>query len=61
VIRHKNFLSGFRREVQGWQVKLPFEKLVHALHNFPEGALQLDTFLSLAYNIKVPTTYLPQF
>jgi hypothetical protein len=35
-------------------VKLPFEKLVHALRNFPEGALQPDTLLPLAYNIKVP-------
>ncbi|CAM6030308.1 unnamed protein product [Sphagnum balticum] len=34
-------------------VKLPFEKLVHALRNFPEGALQPDTLLPLAYNIKV--------
>jgi len=35
-------------------VKLPFEKLVQALRNFPEGALQPDTLLPLAYNIKVP-------
>lgn len=36
-----------------WQVKLPFEKLVHALRNFPEDALQPDVLLPLAYNIKV--------
>ncbi|KAH9572565.1 hypothetical protein CY35_02G157900 [Sphagnum magellanicum] len=35
-------------------VELPFEKLVHALHNFPRRALQPNTFLPLAYNIKVP-------
>lgn len=34
-------------------VKLPFEKLVHALRNFPEDALQPDVLLPLAYNIKV--------
>jgi hypothetical protein len=37
----------------GWQVKLPFEKLVHALRNFPDDALQPDVLLPLAYNIKV--------
>ncbi|KAG0577570.1 hypothetical protein M758_5G157900 [Ceratodon purpureus] len=34
-------------------VKLPFEKLVHALRNFPEEALQPDVLLPLAYNVKV--------
>jgi len=34
-------------------VKLPFEKLVHALRNFPEDALNPDTLLPLAYSIKV--------
>ncbi len=42
-------------------MKLPFEKLVHALRNFPKGAFQPDTFLPLAYNIKVPTACLPWF
>jgi hypothetical protein len=45
----------------GWQLKLPFEKLVHALCNFLEGALQPDIVISLTYNIKVPTTYYPWF
>ncbi|CAN6448707.1 unnamed protein product [Victoria cruziana] len=34
-------------------VKLPFEKLVHALRNFPEDALDPDTLLPMAYSIKV--------
>lgn len=34
-------------------IKLPFEKLVHALRNFPEEALLPDVLLPLAYNIKV--------
>lgn len=43
----------------GRQIQLPFEKLVHALRNFPEAALQPDVLLPLAYNIKVPS--LPYF
>ena len=34
-------------------VKLPFEKLVHALRNFPEDAMVPDTLLPLAFSIKV--------
>lgn len=34
-------------------VKLPFEKLVHALRNFPEDALAPDTLLPMAFSIKV--------
>ncbi|CAM6103036.1 unnamed protein product [Calypogeia fissa] len=34
-------------------VKLPFEKLVYALRNFQEDALQPDTLLPMAYSIKV--------
>ncbi|KAG6743068.1 hypothetical protein POTOM_054013 [Populus tomentosa] len=34
-------------------VKLPFEKLVHALRNFPEGAMDPDTVLPMANSIKV--------
>lgn len=34
-------------------VKLPFEKLVHALRNFPEDALCPDTLLPMAFSIKV--------
>ncbi|KAI4320341.1 hypothetical protein MLD38_033836 [Melastoma candidum] len=34
-------------------IKLPFEKLVHALRNFPEDALDPDTLLPMAYSIKV--------
>lgn len=34
-------------------VKLPFEKLIVALRNFPEDALDPDTLLPLAYSIKV--------
>lgn len=34
-------------------VKLPFEKLVYALRNFPEDALNPDTLLPMAYSIKV--------
>ena len=36
-----------------FQVKLPFEKLVHALRNFPEGAMDPDTVLPMANSIKV--------
>lgn len=36
-----------------YQVKLPFEKLIHALKNFPEDAMNPDTLLPLAYSIKV--------
>ncbi|XP_010485491.1 PREDICTED: ecotropic viral integration site 5 protein homolog [Camelina sativa] len=34
-------------------VKLPFEKLIHALKQFPEDAMNPDTLLPLAYSIKV--------
>ncbi|KAJ0249808.1 Plant adhesion molecule 1 [Hirschfeldia incana] len=34
-------------------VKLPFEKLIHALKTFPEDAMNPDTLLPLAYPIKV--------
>ncbi|CAJ2665898.1 RabGAP/TBC domain protein [Trifolium pratense] len=34
-------------------VKLPFEKLIHALKNFPEDAMNPDTLLPLAYSIKI--------
>ncbi|XP_020274885.1 EVI5-like protein [Asparagus officinalis] len=34
-------------------VKLPFEKLIHALRNFPEDAMDPDTLLPLAFSIKV--------
>ncbi|XP_027154692.1 EVI5-like protein isoform X1 [Coffea eugenioides] len=34
-------------------VKLPFEKLIHALRNFPEDALNPDVLLPLAYSTKV--------
>ncbi|KAL3723455.1 hypothetical protein ACJRO7_035612 [Eucalyptus globulus] len=34
-------------------VKLPFEKLIHALRNFPEHAMDPDTLLPMAYSIKV--------
>ncbi|KAH7298240.1 hypothetical protein KP509_25G033200 [Ceratopteris richardii] len=34
-------------------VNLPFEKLVHALRNFPEDALRPDTLLPMAFSIKV--------
>nr|ACU20228.1 unknown [Glycine max] len=34
-------------------IKLPFEKLIHALKNFPEGAMNPDTLLPLAYSIKI--------
>ncbi|KAG2710747.1 hypothetical protein I3843_04G041900 [Carya illinoinensis] len=33
--------------------KLPFEKLIHALRNFPEDAMDPDTLLPLAYSMKV--------
>ncbi|CAJ1947272.1 unnamed protein product [Sphenostylis stenocarpa] len=35
------------------KVKLPFEKLIHALKNFPENAMNPDTLLPLAYSIKI--------
>ncbi|GAV60061.1 RabGAP-TBC domain-containing protein [Cephalotus follicularis] len=34
-------------------VKIPFEKLIHALRNFPEDAMDPDTLLPVAYSIKV--------
>ncbi|KAF8012780.1 hypothetical protein BT93_I0819 [Corymbia citriodora subsp. variegata] len=36
-----------------YMVKLPFEKLIHALRNFPEHAMDPDTLLPMAYSIKV--------
>jgi len=33
--------------------KLPFEKLIHALRNFPEDAMDPDKLLPMAYSIKV--------
>ncbi|KAK4765941.1 hypothetical protein SAY87_007583 [Trapa incisa] len=34
-------------------IKLPFEKIIHALRNFPEEAMDPDTLLPVAYSIKV--------
>ncbi|KAM4116258.1 hypothetical protein ACB094_02G036500 [Castanea mollissima] len=34
-------------------IKLPFEKLIYALRNFPEDAMNPDTLLPVAYSIKV--------
>ncbi|XP_022772057.1 EVI5-like protein isoform X3 [Durio zibethinus] len=34
-------------------IKLSFEKLIHALRNFPEDAMDPDTLLPMAYSIKV--------
>ncbi|KAM3755404.1 hypothetical protein ACB098_02G037200 [Castanea mollissima] len=34
-------------------IKLPFEKLIYALRNFPEDAMNPDTLLPMAYSIKV--------
>ncbi|XP_074570149.1 uncharacterized protein LOC141826750 [Curcuma longa] len=34
-------------------IKLPFEKLLHALKNFPDEAMNPDTLLPLAFSIKV--------
>ncbi|XP_027358966.1 EVI5-like protein isoform X2 [Abrus precatorius] len=34
-------------------IKLPFEKLIHALKNFPEDAMNPNTLLPLAYSIKI--------
>ncbi|XP_049400965.1 uncharacterized protein LOC125864877 isoform X2 [Solanum stenotomum] len=34
-------------------VKLPFEKLIHALRNFPEDAMNPDILLPMAFSIKV--------
>ncbi|XP_014516604.1 EVI5-like protein [Vigna radiata var. radiata] len=34
-------------------VKLPFEKLIHALKNFPGNAMNPDMLLPLAYSIKI--------
>ncbi|KAK4339777.1 hypothetical protein RND71_041239 [Anisodus tanguticus] len=36
-----------------FEVKLPFEKLIHALRNFPEDAMNPDILLSMAFSIKV--------
>ncbi|GAB2299881.1 hypothetical protein Dimus_033931 [Dionaea muscipula] len=34
-------------------VKLPFEKLIHALRNFPDEVMDPDTILPMAYSIKI--------
>ncbi|KAF9599296.1 hypothetical protein IFM89_036594, partial [Coptis chinensis] len=34
-------------------IKLPFEKLIHALRNFPDEAMDPDILLPMAYSIKV--------
>lgn len=34
-------------------IRLPFEKLIHALRNFPEDAMNPDILLPMAYSIKV--------
>ncbi|XP_021887995.1 EVI5-like protein isoform X2 [Carica papaya] len=34
-------------------IKLPFEKLIHALRNFPAEAMDPDVLLPMAYSIKV--------
>ncbi|KAK7860433.1 uncharacterized protein LOC112010922 [Quercus suber] len=34
-------------------IKLPFEKLIYALRNFPEDAMDPDMLLPMAYSIKV--------
>lgn len=34
-------------------VKLPFEKLIHALRNFPDEVMDPDTLLPLAYSMKI--------
>ncbi|RWR87300.1 rab GTPase-activating protein 1-like protein isoform X2 [Cinnamomum micranthum f. kanehirae] len=36
-----------------YEIKLPFEKLIHALRNFPEDAMNPDTLLPMAYSVKV--------
>ncbi|CAN4110882.1 unnamed protein product [Withania somnifera] len=43
-------------------VKLPFEKLIHALRNFPEDAMNPDILLPMAFSIKLPSisTKLPR-
>ncbi|KAF9611987.1 hypothetical protein IFM89_037270, partial [Coptis chinensis] len=35
------------------KIKLPFEKLIHALRNFPDEAMDPDILLPMAYSIKV--------
>ena len=35
------------------QIKLPFEKLLPALKNFPEDAMNPDVLLPMAFSIKV--------
>ncbi|KAL9271325.1 hypothetical protein AKJ16_DCAP07058 [Drosera capensis] len=35
------------------KVKLPFEKLVHALRNFPDEVMDPDVILPMAYSIKI--------
>ncbi|KAH7688750.1 Rab6 GTPase activator GAPCenA and related TBC domain proteins protein [Dioscorea alata] len=39
-------------------IKLPFEKLIHALKNFPEEAMNPDTLLPLAFSIKAYSSQL---
>jgi hypothetical protein len=46
ILRNTEFLS-YR------QVKLPFEKLLYALRNFPEEATDPDVLLPLAFSFKV--------
>lgn len=49
LIVELNLLQAGREQ----QVKLPFERLIHALRNFPEDATNPDTLLPLALSFKV--------
>lgn len=42
------------------QVKLPFEKLLHAFRNFPEEATDPDVLLPIAFTFKVMSCFLYQ-
>ncbi|GLT33986.1 hypothetical protein SLA2020_085360 [Shorea laevis] len=42
-----------KQKALGIPKQLPFEKLIHALRNFPEDAMDPDTLLPMAYSLKV--------
>ncbi|GJR98439.1 hypothetical protein Tco_0270613 [Tanacetum coccineum] len=44
--------GSYRIEKQAGKVKLPFEKLIHALCNFPADVMNPDKLLPLAYSFK---------
>jgi hypothetical protein len=49
----ESIFNRFAELLSHCQVKMPFEKLLHALRNFPEEATDPDVLLPLAISFKV--------